>query len=340
MKTCRIECVSRTQWLSLLSRAQQRSFFQSPQCWELYSAMSFMEPFGIAVYQEGNLEGLIIGYIQKDGGKIKSYLSRRAIVNGGPLLSRDISEEALYELLKECLILLKGRAIYLETRNFEDYSAYKDVFHKAGFKYEPHLNFHIDTSSEEILKRNLSKSRKRNLNLSFREGVYVVDSPTADQLKVYYQILTDLYSQKVKTPLFPYEFFAFLLKQDYAKIFLTELSGKIIGGSVCVCLQGYAMYEWFECGQNGVYKNVYPSSVATYSAAQYASQNGFHHYDMMGAGTPDKEYGVRDFKASFGGKMVEYGRFIHIFNPVLFAIGKAGVKILKGSLFKKTAKKK
>ncbi len=29
------------------------------------------------------LKGVIAGYIQKDGGKVKQFFSRRAIVNGG-----------------------------------------------------------------------------------------------------------------------------------------------------------------------------------------------------------------------------------------------------------------
>ena len=51
---------------------------------------------------------------------------------------------------------------------------------------------------------------------------------------------------------------------------------------------------------------------------------------MMGAGKPDEGYGVRDFKARFGGTMVEEGRFIHVSHPVLYSIGKIGVKLLKG----------
>ena len=50
---------------------------------------------------------------------------------------------------------------------------------------------------------------------------------------------------------------------------------------------------------------------------------------MMGAGTPNEAYGVRDFKARFGGKEVEHGRFIQLCKPMLYAIGKVGVKILK-----------
>ena len=50
---------------------------------------------------------------------------------------------------------------------------------------------------------------------------------------------------------------------------------------------------------------------------------------MMGAGKPNEPYGVRDFKAEFGGKMVEYGRYVQLCKPMLYAIGKIGVKILK-----------
>ena len=50
---------------------------------------------------------------------------------------------------------------------------------------------------------------------------------------------------------------------------------------------------------------------------------------MMGAGTPDVEYGVRDFKAEFGGEMVEHGRFRKIAKPILYKIGILGIKMLK-----------
>ena len=50
---------------------------------------------------------------------------------------------------------------------------------------------------------------------------------------------------------------------------------------------------------------------------------------MMGAGKPDDDYVVRDFKAKFGGQLVEHGRFLHVLNPLFYNIGKIGVKLLK-----------
>ena len=50
---------------------------------------------------------------------------------------------------------------------------------------------------------------------------------------------------------------------------------------------------------------------------------------VMGAGKPNVPYGVRDFKAEFGGQLVEHGRFLHICQPFLYRIGTLGVRLLK-----------
>ena len=49
----------------------------------------------------------------------------------------------------------------------------------------------------------------------------------------------------------------------------------------------------------------------------------------MGAGKPDENYGVREFKEKFGGELVEYGRFIRINNPLLYKLGTSALSILK-----------
>lgn len=317
-------------WEELLCTSLTKSFFQTRECYDLYAANpTLMQPFCFAVEERETLKGVIVGYIQRDGGRIKQFLSRRAIINGGPLLANDISDEALFLLLTECRKRLLGKAIYVECRNFEDYSQFKKVFENCGYKYVPHLNFHVDTTSEEIVNQNLGKSRKRDIRTSFRDGAEIVDNPTIEEVRNFYAILRDLYKNKVKTPLYPLSFFEYLYQQSYSKFLLVKFNGKIVGGTVCVCLPGYSVYEWFACGEDGIYKNIYPSTIATYAGIRYAAQNGFHHFDMMGAGKPDEGYGVRDFKAKFGGKQVEYGRFSHILNPFLFIIGKVGVELIK-----------
>ena len=325
-----IESVPIDQWIQLIEKSNVKSFFQTKECYDLYEAnKDFMQPFCFAVEDEGELKGVIVGYIQRDGGKIKRFLSRRAIINSGPLLVNNISDKALSLLLVECRKRLQDKAIYVECRNFEDYSQFKEVFKRSGFDYIPHLNFHIDTSTEDVVNKNMGKSRKRDIRTSLRDGAEIEEHPTIEDIRDFYTILSDLYNNKVKTPLYPISFFEHLYQQENSKFLLVRLHGKIIGGTVCVCLPDYAIYEWFACGEDGVYKNIYPSTLATYAGIRYAAQNGYQHFDMMGAGKPDEGYGVRDFKAKFGGQLVEHGRFIHILNPILFYMGKTAVKLIK-----------
>lgn len=325
-----INDISPKQWKSLLETSPTRSFFQTRECYDLYAANpSFMHPFCFAVEDEGTPKGVIVGYIQRDGGRLKQFFSRRAIINSGPMLDNGISEEALSLLLNETKKNLKDKAIYIESRNFSDYSQYRNVFNKCGFKYVPHLNFHIDTLSEEIVNGNLGKSRKRDIRTSFRDGAEIIEASTLSEVHEFYGILHDLYTKKVKTPLYPLSFFEHLFQQTYSKFLLVRLNGRIVGGTACVCLPGHAVYEWFACGEDGVHKNIYPSTVATYGGIIYAAQNGYKLFDMMGAGKPDESYGVREFKAKFGGKLVEHGRFLNVTQPLLYEIGKLGVKIMK-----------
>lgn len=306
------------------------SFFQTIECFNFYKSLSFLEAFAFGIEENGELKGVIVGYIQKDGGKIKQFFSKRAIITGGPLLADNISEDTLEKLLLYTKKELSKKAIYIETRNFNDYSKYKDLFKKCGFDYEQHFNFQIDTSSIDVVNSNLGKSRKRDIRTSLRDGAVVVVNPSIEQIKDYYSILLDLYKNKVKTPLFPFEFFEKLYQLPQAVFLLVEYNNEIIGGTVCVSLERKVLYEWFACGKDGANKNIFPSTLATYSGIEYAANNKYPFFDMMGAGKPDDGgYGVRDFKAKFGGKLVEYGRFLCITKPVLYKVGKLGVAIMK-----------
>ena len=138
-----------------------------------------------------------------------------------------------------------------------------------------------------------------------------------------------MYTEKVKTPLFPLDFFLKLYHTSFCQYIIVKYNDAVVGGMVCIFDEN-AAYEWFVCGMDGVYKHIYPSTMATYYAIKFASDNGLKYFDMMGAGAPnDGGYGVREFKMKFGGELVEYGRFKYICKPLLYKIGKLGVKLIK-----------
>lgn len=342
MRLIEYKDIDRAEWGALVAVSSTGTWFQSPEAYDFYASLpELFRPFAIGLAcdpagAQTQLRGVCVGYVTIERGAIKQFLTRRAIIIGGPALADDCANEevnALFFALKSALLSGRDgvgfRPIYIETRNFNDYSRWKEAFKMAGFEYMPHLNFHVDTSSVEVVEANLGKSRKRDIRTTIREGVTIIEKPTKEQIMEYYSILYDLYKTRVKTPLFPLPFFLELYRHKDARFLLTELNGKIIGGTICVAQEGKCLYEWFACGEDGVYPHVFPSCYATYAGIKYAAEHGMPRFDMMGAGKPDEAYGVRDFKAKFGGKEVEHGRFLCITKPLLYKIGVLGVKILK-----------
>ena len=290
------------------------------------------------------LVGVVVGYITRERNSLKQFFTRRAIIIGGPLLAEDATAEEIAALLNAVKTLQRsdlqpaGRStakrstrhspIYVETRNFHDYSRWKEVFQYSGFAYQPHLNFHQDCTKENILS-SMSESRRRQIKKAIKNGVEIVEASSIKEVKAFYDILFDLYRNKIKTPLFAWTFFKDFYIQSYGKYFLVKYQDTIIGGIMCPILQGKAIYEWFVCGLDDVYKNQYPSVMATYAAIEYANKHNIPLFDFMGAGKPNEAYGVRDFKARFGGERVEHGRFLCVRKPLLYWMGKMGVKLLK-----------
>jgi len=321
--------IDKVDWWTLVEESPVASFFQTPDCYTFYASLSFFTPFVYGVRCDGKLVGVVVGYVQMDSSRVKQYFTRRAIVPGGALLSSDISSSALEALLCACKTGLAESAIFVEMRNFSDYSRWKDVFVGCGFSYEEHLNFHLDCSDEVSMIKRMSESKVRQVKKASKNGVEITEAEDVKSIEAFYEILSKLYERKVKTPLFPLEFFLKFYWSGIGKILLVRKGVDIIGGIVAPILDGRVIYEWFVAGKDAEFKNCYPSVMATYGAMKYGCDNGLPLFDFMGAGKPDEGYGVRDFKAKFGGKLVSHGRFRCVMHPLLYFVGKFGVKLLK-----------
>lgn len=352
--------IDREAWSRLVQTSRTGTWFQTPEAYNFYASMpDLFRPFVVAVERvneltiERTLQGVCVGSVTWERSRLKQFFTGRAIIQGGPCLADDATVEEVTALMKAVSgygIRDTGKPIYIETRNFNDYSRWHSAFEAAGFSYQPHLNFHVDCTDKQKMWERLSDNRKRQIrradlgyqNLDFK---FLDDIVTEDDVREWYGILQELYRTKVKTPLWPVEFFVQAYKQGVGQFILIRHEGKIIGGSMVVrkptpgpSLKGGEMekagengvvYEWYECGMNAEYKEQYPSVMATWAGMLYAHEQGCARYDMMGAGVPGVPYGVRDFKAEFGGTQVEHGRWLYVAKPLLYTIGKTGVRLLK-----------
>lgn len=289
--------------------------------------LSEYKPFLLIACDGDDVVGSLMGVLQTNGSGIKSYLSRRVIVWAGPLAAAGREVEITSFLLKELKKFSSGKAIYIEFRNSFDTTPLKPVFLEAGFHYRDHLNYLVKTDEAAEVKKRMSSSRTRQIKSSLKEGAEIGEPLNEQEVMEYYDILQKLYKEKVKKPLSGPDMFLKFWKSNIGKFFVVRKEGKVIGGIVCPVFENKIIYEWYVCGQDGLDKNLHPSVLATWAPIEYGVQHGFSHFDFMGAGRPDQDYGVREFKARFGGQEVCYGRYEMIVNKPLYKVGKIGLMV-------------
>ena len=329
------DAIDRTEWGRLVRESETGTWFQSPEAYAFFSTQTdVMEPFVFGLQQSAishqTLRAVCVGYVTKERSGLKQFFTRRAIVNGGICVENDTTNEEIETLHGAIREQLNSKTIYIETRNFNDYSRWREAFERAGFGYKKHLNFHIDCTDKEAMWERLSEVRRRQVKKAISNGVEIKSEGISEaEIREWYQILKDLYAKKVKTPLFPLEFFLSFYRKDIGKYLLVKYRGKVIGGMICPIMDGRTIYEWYICGLDNEYREQYPSVMATWAAMEYANEHGLARFDVMGAGVPGVPYGVRDFKAEFGGELVEQGRFLCVCKPWLYRLGTFVVKLMK-----------
>lgn len=316
-------------WEALIKTNLYASPFQTLDFFSLFNSLPNHSAHVIAVEESDVILALAVVTIQKEKG-IKRYFSRRAIIYGGPLIVDD-NTEALDLLLSAISNMLINSVIYIETRNFFDFSNFRPLFEKHKWNYQPYLNFHLSCNTHEIAWNQFHNNRKRQIKKALKNGVRIKEADSLYEVNEFYSILKSLYDNKIKKPLFDIGFFKAFFQSNIGKFLLVIYEDKIIGGIMCPILSGKVIYEFYVCGLDKEYKELYPSVMATYAAIEYAYNNGLQYFDFMGAGNPNEDYGVRGFKEKFGGSIVEHGRFINIMNPFLYKLGKISMQLIKYS---------
>ena len=306
------------QWQELVDSSPYATWFQTKEAYEFYAANpEEMTPFAIGVEAS-----------PKSSPKGKDFYEPTPNPFNQPILNPSLKGRTLDSTKQSPFP--SGRAgvglpIYIETRNFHDYSRWKEVFQNAGFAYQPHYDIHVHCNAAH----QISEQRIRQVKKALKNGVEIVLATSEQEIRDWYQILSRLYRTKVRTPLWSEAFFLHFYRSGVGKYLLVKYQDKVIGGMMCPILNNKAIYEWYVCGLDEEYRELYPSVMATYAAIEYAKTNALPLFDFMGAGKPNVPYGVRDFKMEFGGELVEHGRFLCVRKPLLYEIGKFGVRISK-----------
>ena len=238
--------------------------------------------------------------------------------------------QQLFEVLQKAINqYCRRKALYIEYRHFAQDNIYHSLLLRHC-KVLPWYNIYNQISASEDVEQGLNKSKRKQLRQSFKAGVRVELNPNDDEIREWYVLLKKLY-KRIHRPLPSVNVFLRLNKSGIGRVFVVIYKGRVISGSAILCLlskeknsqfyrqrlkdlrfstlNSQLFYDWYRASTNEQIEGIYPSVVSTWQAMQWIADMGGGRFDFMGAGRQNKEYGVRQFKLKFGGKLIPEYRY-------------------------------
>ncbi len=322
-------------WRTFLSAHPQARIFHTPEMFRVFEQARGYQPTLWAAVERGSVRALFLPVLVTLRGGPLRRLTTRAIAYGSVLyeLSAD-GEQALRALLLAYKRAARREALFTELRNLSDLSAVQPLLASVGFRFEPHLNYLIDLArAPEALLASIGKRTRKNIRRALRRGEVTIEPLDAPQdVGRAYALLQQTYD-RARVPLADRSLFAAafaeLQPRGMLRATIARVDGHDVGVSIDL-LYKEVVYGWYG-GVDRAFNRYAPNELLTWKVLAWGASHGYRCYDFGGAGTPDQPYGVRDFKAKFGGTLVNYGRNVWASSPLLLQAGKAGYAVYRAA---------
>lgn len=325
-------------WRYYVAQHPAGNIFHTPEMFEVFRRAKNHRPELWAVLGDGEVRALITPVrITLMPGFLKAPFTTRSVVYGSLLCAPGApGEEAVTPLLKSYVRETRPRPLFTELRNISDVSDFQPALARCGFKYQAHLNYLIDLARppEDVFNGIGPRTRKNIRHALNRKQVEVEEVTTKVGLATCYSLLRKTYG-RASVPLADFSLFeaAFdlLAPKGMVRYSLAKVGSAPAAVSVDLIYKD-VIYGWYG-GIDRDYRNCAANELLTWDVLKWGAENGYRLYDFGGAGEPNIKYGVRDFKAKFGGRMVSYGRHSYIHSPLRFGICKLAYGFLQPLLY-------
>jgi serine/alanine adding enzyme len=322
-----VRSLHRDRWRAFVERHPQGSIFHTPEMFDVFARTRNHHPTVWATLDEGgDIRALMTPVAATTLGRPLHTFTTRMVGFGGPLLApRSDSAAALLRLLQSYQQGIGRTALFTEFRNLADTSELAPTLATAGFRHELHLNFLVDlTLDEDALWLRIKSSARRNVEKARRLGVTIAEAEQMD-IAEGYAVLRDVYS-RIRVPLPDQSMFDaahhVLAPSGIFRMLLARIGDRTIGVLTLLCYRDVAYY-WYTgtLREDAQYR---AGDLLVWHAMQLARAEGCRTLDFGGAGKPDEPYGVRDFKAKYGGRLVDFGRDTWVPSPVRLRLATMG----------------
>jgi len=320
-------------WRAFVDAHPQGNIFHTPEMFEAYTQAKGHHPeLWAAVDDEDEILALFIPVeITLLGGPLRPFTSRAVVFGSTLCLAEQEGKDALELLLKDYNEATKNSVLFTEMRNLTDLIDVRPVLDSQGFVFEEHLNFLIslDVPETELWKCIRSNAR-RNIQKAQKMGVKITEADDLTSMPEAYAVMKDVY-HRIQVPLPDQSLFESVFRilhpKGMLRILLARVGEKIVG-VLNLLLYKDVVFYWYT-GTLREFSAYRTNDLLVWHALEFGHRNHFRIFDFGGGGKPDEEYGVREFKAKFGGTLVNYGRHMKIHSPLRLKLSREGYQLMR-----------
>lgn len=307
--------------------------FQTPEMQAVFARAHGHRPTTWGALRDGELQALLPVVEVGVGPRPAQRLAARAIAYGGAVaVPGPDGAEALAAVLEVHERRVGERVLFTELRHLADAAGVADVLACHGYRHEPHLDYLVDLDRPvpDVLQA-MGRSTRKQIRRGLRLGrVRVDDARGAADVDACHDLLRSTY-RRAGVPLADASLFraAFdvLVPRGMARFVMARFDGTLVATSVELAF-GARVDGWYS-GVDRAAGRWTPNELLMWDVLRRGAQEGRRVYAFGGAGRPDEAYGVRDFKAKFGGRLVDNGRDVRVHARVRLRLARAGYDVYR-----------
>lgn len=320
-------------WQDFVLEHPQGNIFHSPEMFRVFERVKGYRPWLWAA--TGDYDQLLALFVPVDVTLSNGFMRRlttRSIAFGGVISSSDIQgKEALATLLSQYTQEAGHNSLFTEFRHLSDSQMFQPVFTKCGYTFENHLDYLIDlTRSEDDIWQAISKNGRKSIRRFHNKGVIIEEVSDRSLIPNYYNLLKQTYI-RVGVPLADISLFEavfeILVPKGMAKMLLARVNYDYVAASLEMPYKDM-IYSWYS-GYDVNWRSFNPNDGLVWHILEWGAKNKYKYFDFGGAGRINETYSVRDFKAKYGGRLVDFGRHTCIHAPVGLAFSRIGYKFYR-----------
>ncbi|HLF25793.1 MAG TPA: GNAT family N-acetyltransferase [Anaerolineae bacterium] len=321
-------------WKAFVDHHPRGNIFHTPEMHQVFAKTRKHRPeVWAALNDRAEIAALMTPVQVTLMNSVLRRLTTRSVVYGGALC-HDAPEgrAALRQLLEAYAEHAQRESLFTELRNLRDVSELQPILTGAGYAYEEHLNYLIDLNRPlAAVLQSIGPRTRKKIRKGLRDGrVRVREVSDRADLAHWHTTLQKTY-ESAHVPLADPSLFEAAFEVLYPKgmavFLLAEIAGIAVACSVELPYKD-TIYGWYG-GCDRAYSECLPNELLIWHILEWGASHGYRVYDFGGAGKPGETYGVRDFKAKFGGELVCYGRNICKHTPGLLRLSQWGYSVYR-----------